>query len=69
LDLHAHHEVRSALKVEAEVNVLSQIVLYALPGKIGSRRHSPRPEDEIDTAKKNDNDDRRPDPQTSVFHC
>jgi len=60
--------MRSALEVEPKMDVRGEIILDSLPGKIRRRWRMTRPEDEVKPAQQYNDDDRRPDPQTSVFH-
>lgn len=50
------------------MHVLSKVILYTLPGEISRGRNSARSKNEINPAKQYDDDNCRPDPQTSITH-
>src|SRR5688500_174677 len=60
--------MRSATKVESEVDVLGEVGFNSLPRKISGRRGSARSEDEIDACQRDDDNEDCPDPQTVVLH-
>jgi hypothetical protein len=62
--------MRTTFKVEAEIDVGGEVVFDPLPREIGGRRYMTRSENEINAAQRYKEDERGPDPQTTVaFHC
>ena len=61
--------MRAALQVEAEIDVVGEIGLDAIEGKVVSADRVTRSKNEINTDERDGEYDRRPYPLTGSIHC
>ena len=69
LGLDAHHEMRTALQIEPEMNFISEILLDSGPGKVFRLRTTTWTDDEVNPYDCNDGDDDRTREQVLFLHC